>query len=331
MIGAMRLCAPPRRTPSPLARRRSWLAGYALCAAVAASTALPSAAYADEDAAEAAEARKAYQEGTQAFQAKRYAEAAEKFEQAASKRPHGVPLYTAGLAWESAGKPDRAAEALHRALALPGLDAKQTDDARQRLATLEKSVGAVDVTGEVGAQVRLGDRWDQEVPTRFYAPPGSHDLVVRHPDGTRETAKVKLEAGGVTPFVVKKPEAAAASPEPSPAPTKEPAPARAGGGAWNVPVGLGIAGVGVGALGAGALLGLSALSARDAYDAAPTRESYDHASSLQTWTTVAFVAGGALLAGGIALAVLPLGEGDGGAKVKVAAAPGGFVLGGTFR
>jgi hypothetical protein len=40
------------------------------------------------------------------------------------------------------------------------------------------------------------------------------------------------------------------------------------------------------------VLGLEAADAKNAYDAAPVQATYDHASSMQTWTTVVFVAGG---------------------------------------
>src|SRR3954453_13322281 len=74
----------------------------------------------------AAEARSQYQQGTQAFQAKRYAEAAAHFESAAAFRAHSIALYTAALAWDLAGKPERSADAFSRALDAPGLDPKQT-------------------------------------------------------------------------------------------------------------------------------------------------------------------------------------------------------------
>ena len=103
----------------------------------------------------AAEARTQYQLGSQAFSAKKYSEAALHFESAASFRPHAVALYTAGLAWDNANKPERAADAYARALDVPGLDAKQTATAKERVAALEKTLGTLVVSGGEGAKVQL--------------------------------------------------------------------------------------------------------------------------------------------------------------------------------
>ena len=84
----------------------------------------------------AAEARAQYTQGTQAFQAKRYSEAALHFEAAAAFRVNAVALYTAGLAWDLASKPERAADAYARALEVQGLDAKQTKTAKDRIDAL---------------------------------------------------------------------------------------------------------------------------------------------------------------------------------------------------
>src|SRR5690242_9414755 len=74
-----------------------------------------------QDDTASAEARSQYGLGTQAFQAKKYVEAATHFEAAAAARSSAVALYTAGLAWDLAGKQERAADAYSRALEAPGL------------------------------------------------------------------------------------------------------------------------------------------------------------------------------------------------------------------
>ncbi len=283
----------------------------------------------------AAEARTQYGLGTQAFQAKKYSEAALHFESAASFRPHAVALYTAGLAWDLANKPERAADAFSRALDVPGLDAKQTATAKERVATLEKTLGTLAVTGGEGTKVQLDALTEAPVPARLHAPAGSHSLSVRVPGKPIDHREVTLEAGHVAELDLTKEAKPAPPPPPAeepkpPPPPKEPPP-RAHDEFWITRrvIGVGVAGLGVAALGAGAVLGINANGAKDAYDAAPTREAFDHASSLQTWTNVALIAGGVALAGGIVLVVLPDGD-SGEARLQMGLGPSGAAIGGRF-
>jgi hypothetical protein len=92
-------------------------------------------------------------------------------------------------------------------------------------------------------------------------------------------------------------------------------------------VGVGVASLGVALLGGSVLLGVNANGAKRAYEAGPTRESFDHASSLETWTNVTLVASAVLVAGGIVLVVLP--DRDEG-RLRVASGPGGAVVMGRF-
>ncbi len=92
------------------------------------------------------------------------------------------------------------------------------------------------------------------------------------------------------------------------------------------------------------MLGSEAIGARDAYRGSPTQSTLDHATELQTWTNVAFVAGGVFAAAGIALVVWPspkpaapeqaaLGPPAGrsaGSIVEVVPAPDGVLLRGAF-
>ncbi len=97
-------------------------------------------------------------------------------------------------------------------------------------------------------------------------------------------------------------------------------------------IGFGVAGAGVASLGAGIILGVNALSARDAYNAGPTQVAYDHATSLQTWTDVTFVAGGVLVAAGVTLALWPAPKTDPRREPTVSLAPsfGGAIVRGIF-
>lgn len=303
--------------------------------AMALSAAAP--ALAQDTADPAAEARQQYQQGTHAFAQKRFSEAALHFEAAAAFRPNAVALYTAGLAWDNASRPERAADAYTRALDLPGLDAKQSALAKDRVAQLEKTLGTVVVTGPEGWKVQLDTFTEVSVPARLHASAGVRALSVRAPGRPIERRDVSLEGGKVTTLDLKdepKPPANAAPPPPSetPAPKASPAaPVVREDVFWSTrrAVGVGVAGVGLAVLGSAVVLGINANGAKDAYDKAPTREGFDNASSLQTWTNVALVVGGVALVGGVVLVVLPEHDAPEG-RVRVSVGPRGAALGGSF-
>ncbi len=307
---------------------RTLVAGLALL--------IPSAAMAQEPPVvdSAAEARQQYTQGTQAFQAKRYEEAALHFEAAASFRTNAVALYTAALAWDLATRPERAADAYGRALAVGGLEPKQGNLAKDRVAQLEKTLGTVVVTAPDGWRVQLDTFTEVLTPARLHGAAGVRSLSIRAPGKPIERRDVNLEASKISNLELKD--------EPKVVPKPEPEPARPAAAVVAPPpprqetywitrrvVGVGVAGVGLAALGSGIILGLQANSAKDAYDAGPTRESFDHASSLQTWTNVSLIAGGVLIAGGIALVVIP-DKDEGQGRVRARLTPGGAVVSGTF-
>jgi hypothetical protein len=197
---------------------------------------------------------------------------------------------------------------------MPGLDAKQSAQAHERLAQLEKSLGTAQIIGPEGTRVQLEGASSWLLPARLHAAPGARALQVTPPPGVRMSKTkmdVSFEAGVVTSLLLepeRSPTAATRSKDPatqgSLAPPQEPA-ARGTGLSLRQGVGLSLVGASVLGLGAGVVLGTQALSAKDAYDAAPTRIGFDHANALATWSTVSFVAAGVLAAGGVTLLVLP--------------------------
>jgi hypothetical protein len=294
----------------------------------------------------AAEARQQFNLGTAAFKDKKFVEAALHFEAAAAQRAHAVTLYTAALAWEQANKPERACDDFVRALEVAGLTAQQAANARDRVAALEKSLGAVVVMAPEGWRVQLEGLTEVVAPARLHGSPGMHKLLVRAPGKPVESHEVTLAAGQLTHLELEEGSDAKAGLGPSSAPGPEqpsgdagahpqrgaatqdgPAPAAASA-SWRKPAGFAAIGLGVATLGAGILLGTQALDAKDAYDAAPTQTAYDHAKSLQSWTTVAFVAGGLFTAGGVVLVLLP--EPKRTAGIVVRPTIGGATLGAAF-
>lgn len=282
----------------------------------------------------AVEARRQYELGSQAFAQKAYVEAALHFEAAAALKPNAVALYTAALAWDLAQRPDRAADDFARSLDIPGLDANKTASVKERLAALERTVGTLLVTAPPGWKVGLDQSTEVPAPVRLHGVPGEHELHVHAPNRPVDHQDVTFEAGAVKPLELKdepKPPPPDPVPEvvPPPAPPPPPPPPpREGFWSGSRAIGVGILGAGLAAIGAGVVLGVNANGAKDAYDAAPTRAGFDHASSLETWTNVTLVSGAVLAAGGILLVVLPVGRSE--TRAELRAAPGGLVARGTF-
>jgi hypothetical protein len=283
-----------------------------------------------------AEARHRYELGTQAFSQKLYAEAAAHFEAAAALKSNAIALYTAATAWDLAPRSDRAADDYARSLDLPGLDAKQTSMARDRLAALEQTVGTLVVVAPDGWKVGLDTASNLVPPGRLHASPGLHELRVQAPDRPAESRQIMLEAGGVKRVELKDEPKNPVRPEPSEPAVQANAPGppaqtpSAPDEFWSTSraVGVGVLGASLATFGATAVLGISANDARDSYVARPSRPAFDHASSLQTWTNVSLVTGITFLAGGVALLVWPIGKTT--RRVDMRATPGGCIVGGTF-
>ncbi len=278
----------------------------ALATALAVSTSVFSA-YAQDDDSAAADAKKQYQLGTQAYAARRFNEAALAFEAAAAYKANAVTLYTAALAWEQANAPERAADAYSRALTAEGLTAQQQATAKDRVAALEKSLGTLIVTGPDGFKVQIDNLTTTTVPARMHASPGTHVLVVRPSKGDMQKRDVTLDLGladtlDVTPKVeapkVEAPKVVA----PQTVTVEVEGPPRL---SWKKAVGFSAMGLGVMGVAGGVILGLSAQTAGDAYNAGPTRQSFDSANGLATWSTIAFITGGVLVAGGLVFVLLP--------------------------
>jgi len=93
-------------------------------------------------------------------------------------------------------------------------------------------------------------------------------------------------------------------------------------------IGVGVVGVGVAAI-AGGLILHQTRKMRATPTKKRRRAAFDHASSLQTWTNVMFIAGAAVAAGGIAL----IGDPDRRRQqglARAVIAPNGMSLPGTF-
>ncbi len=318
--------------------RKAWSWRASVIGVAAGVLLLASAAPARADDADTtSEAKARYRQGTEAFAQKRFVEAALHFEGAAALRPHAVTLFTAALAWDSAGQPERACDAFARSLDLPGLDAKQTQTAKDRVQSLEKTLGTVTVKVPAAWKVQLDSLTEVVGPARLHAAPGAHVLTVRPAGLPIERRDVSLEAGKVAEVEITEAQLAAAkkpvdpvtppavdTPIPVTSKVEPPVPAPS---SPVKPLGFVLLGTGGALLLGGVVLGTQALGARDAYNVAPTREAFDHAGGLQTWTTVAFVSGVLVAVAGVTLVLLPMGK----TETKVSLSPMSVAIGGTFQ
>ncbi len=252
-------------------------------------------------------ARALDREAREAFQKKEYARAARTFERAFEIEPHPATEYNAGLAWDEAGEPARAADAFSTALALPGLDPERTRASEERLAVLLRRLATLNVTKPVGGSVTVAHVVRAAIPAKIHLKPGAHTLLVRLSSGREVTHDVVVEAAKVTSVQI--PDEAPERPTPRAAPAKtsptrqRPRAEEPGGRSYLAP-GLCFGASAVFA-GAAVYLGLRAVSARDDYveNHRSSQSAYDDAVRLRTFTNVAWGAAAVSAAVGAGLLV----------------------------
>lgn len=176
------------------------------------------------------------------------------------------------------------------------------------------------------------------------APPVEQQLLVREGDKNRDVSVVFRAGPAAPPQVVPPPPPTSVAQQPTPPPAAPPtneAPP-AGGSSSLKWIGLSVAGAGVIGLGVGAIFGLQASSKwSDAQDqcrtngatgclaGSPAYALRDDAQSAATISTIAFIAGGILVAGGATLFLLaPSSKST--AMVRVAPTIGGLQVDGHF-
>jgi hypothetical protein len=293
----------------------------------------------------AAEARQHFNEGSEALRDKRFREAALHYEAAGKLRPHPSAFFTAAMAWDKAEDPNRAADDFAKSLDLPGLNAKDTKTATDRLAVLERTLGTLVIKGPSELVVQLEGLTEANPPARLHGAPGIRVLLVDR-GGKIERRDVKLKLGESTEIDVTEPlhaevptAAVSASAAPAPtttAPQSELPPDSSHGDPAKTRKYIGYTAMGLGAVSAGVAIvfGFKTLSARDDYQSTPTHDSYDHATSMKTWTNVGW-AGAAVLGGvGAALVFWPKSKDphadSQSAAITVTTTPGGVQLQGAF-
>lgn len=307
-----------------------------------------------QDAAHQAAARALFEEGLALVKSGELALACAKFKESQALDPApGTLLQLAGC-YEKTGRTASAWATFQVAAARAEVEGRQdwAQLARRRAASLEPHLSRLAIRvasareGE-GLVVRRDGtpigvaEWNTALPVD----PGAHAIEASAPG--RITWKTSIDVGGdAARASVDVPELAPEPTVPPPSPAVKPAetPARDASSTpaaapWSAQhwAGVALAGAGILGLGIGSYYGLRAISKNDdAVSHCPTSETCDRdglsltdtASHSATTSTVAFVAGGALLAvGGVVFFTAPR------ARAKAALGPraGTLVIEGTFR
>lgn len=223
--------------------------------------------------------------------------AARAFEEAYELDPQPLTLANAGDAWEKAGRPAEAANALDAALDDPRLSADARAEATAHRDRVARGLGRVRATG--GMAFRVGASRERPAGGRLFVAPGSHTLHCRDAEGTHEQP-IRVTAGETLEVSCARPEPAPASPAPAPPPLPDDDASAMWIAGW---VSLGLAGA-AGAVGIG--LGAAFVSQRDDYEAAAlrTRDDHDALVALRTGTNVAIFSAAALAAVGATLLIV---------------------------
>jgi len=287
------------------------------------------AAAADPDAAAVRE----FHEGQQAYARGDFRAAAQRFEAAFRDDPRGAIVFNAGLSWQAAGEPARAADDYAFALATTDLPAENAADARTRLGALEKSLGRIDVTSPQGSRVSVAQADRLPPPAHVHVAPGRYTVTVLLADDSSRQRSVSVRAGewahldfsddrAAAPAATPAPVADEA-PAPAPTITAEPTTTTAGSSSsqrtWGW-ITLGAAGV---LAGVSAWLTVQFFDANSTNDSQRTQQSHDDAVAAATRLDIGLIATAA--AAGVGVGLL-LTAPSAPATVAMHATPGGAVL-----
>ena len=291
-----------------------------------------------------AAAQTLFDEGRTLMAASRYDEACEKFEASERLSPAGGTLFNLADCYERAGKPASAwaryNEAADRAAALNRPDAEKFARDRARalagsLAFIEVEIGdsvkaipGVAITVDAAPLAPAG--WDTPIP----ADPGPHEIRATAPGKKPRSVHVAVAGQGSTSAV----RIDELEDEPAPRPAErplEPRPIDASRSSAQKMIGLGVGAIGVVSLGIGSFFGLTAMSKHGSIDcpndvcASPDDKiKNDDARSDATLSTIAFAAGGVLVASGVVLYLTaPKAGAATGLRIAPSVAQGGARLG----
>jgi hypothetical protein len=255
----------------------------------------------DAHAADDAVAAEFFRAARAAYERADYRAAALAFEEAYARSPKAPVLANAGLAWEAAGEPARAADDLDRSLAGTELAGEARKKAADHLTALEKKLGIVSVVAPEGERISAAHAVDRPIPARVHVPPGTLEVTLKRSDGKTLTERVTVQAGEVRRVafepVPEKREPETPRVDPAPAPPPPPAERPAEPPRLQRTLGWVCIGAGVVFAGLGTYFGLSGASANSDFNGSGHTDASlrDKAITYRTLANVSWI--GAALAG----------------------------------
>ncbi len=225
--------------------------------------------------------------------------------------------------------------------------AERLRQAESAMATVLVVARRADGSSAPGASVTIDDAPSSSRidGTALDVDPGVHAFKVTMPGAAPVVQQVTVQQGArlqsITVTFPASPAPGAPQP-PAPGPSEPPSQASTSGNGWRTAAYV-IGGIGLAGLAAGGVLGAVALSAqsREKSDCAslaactnpgPARGDYSTAGAFADASTAAFVAGGVLAAGGVAMWLLVPSSSNGAATtgVQIVPSPAAFVVRGSF-
>lgn len=160
-----------------------------------------------------------FQRGTEAYTGGNFHEAVMAFERAYGLKPHAAAAFNRAHALERLGDGPQAAEAYALALSRAELRPEDQTEARDRLLSLQQTLGALSVTGPEGARASIGHLKRTPLPIKIFLAPGRYELALVRNDGQRATMTVEARASLTTALTISN----EGYPWPAPVPVGKPA------------------------------------------------------------------------------------------------------------
>lgn len=245
-----------------------------------------------------------FEAGVNAAKKGEFRACAEAFTEAHKRAPHGATIYNAALCWEGAKDRARAANDYKAALELGSLSDAQGKQAKQKLASLGKELGRLNLREPAGRRASVGPIDQKPIPFVTFVEPGEHEVKVEGRDGELVTRSVSVEAGQEKRVSLTLDED---ENDPAPAaPRPESSPERDSTGDLQRTLGWALVGVSAAAAAIGVGFYVSALGAKQSYDDSGHTNAGDRQDAIDRYSVARgfWIGAGVAAAGGVTLILI---------------------------